>query len=85
MKEVLIKTFFVGTGAFAVGSIDPGSWGTIATIASIILGWVWIESRQKSNIKEAMDAHTAVENEWRKAVEEKLDRLFDVLPKRKDD
>lgn len=81
MREAISKMAFFATSGFAVG-FSPEIWTTIVTLAAIVLGWVWLESRMERIVKRELKSHTDVEEMWRKSVDDKIDTL---LQKRRGD
>lgn len=74
------KGAFFATSGLAVG-ISTDAWSTIATIAAIVAGWIYMESRIETIVKVKLDAHTSVEDEWRKGLERRLDDLMREVTK----
>ncbi len=75
MRETVARMVFFAMSAFAVG-ISPEVYATLATMAAIVAGWIFLEYRIERIVKRELKAHTDVETVWQKSVEEKLDTLL---------
>ncbi len=82
MRELLSRMAFFASGGLAIG-VSSDAWSTIATIAAIVLGWVWFESRVEKIVRRELAPHIESESKWQSTVDKRLDQLFRVMPKRR--
>ena len=73
-----------GTVATIVGISDE-HLSVLLSIGAIILGYAWMEARFRSIVKDAFEAHNAVESERYKAIENRFDNIIKHVPKRRSD
>ncbi len=63
VRDLLYRTAFFAIGGLATG-VSQDVWTTLATIATILVGWFWLESRFRSIVKQEIAIHAAQEREW---------------------
>lgn len=79
-----IGAIVTGTVATIVGISDE-HMSVLLSIGAIILGYAWMEARFRSIVKDAFEAHNAVEAERYKAIESRFDGVLKHVPKRRTD